>query len=161
MKPTKSTLLWILVAAVLIPVGVGRIRLAMLTPEEHVEKTITELLETLEDRQPKRISDGLSDDFEDATTGYVRRDVVDAAKFVLVPGNRFRATLAEEDGLVFTERTDETITVDVRCNIEQVLPDGTAVPWWEFEATLDLVRESGRWVVIRSRNVNHGKRPRR
>lgn len=164
MRWNKSTFLWIAVAAILVPVGITRIRLALQSTETKIETQIVELLDALEDRKPRRIAQGLSRDFVDEATGYGRRDVVDASKVVLLPqGVRYRATLHEEGGLEFLAIVDEPVkmvTVRVLCMIEIGDTRGNFRPWWDLQATLDLERRGGGWKVVRSRDVNHDRRPR-
>jgi len=164
MRWNKTTLLWIAVAAIVVPLGFTRIRLALQSTEQGVETTVVRLLDALEDRQPRRIRKILTRDFVDEGSGYGRRDVVDASKFVLQPGTRYRATLDEEGGLVFLSVTDDPVrsaTVRVRCMIESGSSGGEFRPWWHLEATLDLERHGGIWRVVCSRDVNHDRRPHR
>ncbi|MEM6672824.1 MAG: hypothetical protein AAF726_08255 [Planctomycetota bacterium] len=164
MRWNRSTLLWIAVLAVVIPLGVTRIRAALQSSEERIEATVATLLSSLEDREPRRVARILTEDFVDESTGYGRRDVVDASKVTLRPtGERYRATLDETDGFELLSLVDEPIkaaTVRIHALIEVGSVNGNFRPFWDLEATLDLERRGGRWRVVRSRDVSHDRRPR-
>ncbi|MEM9381888.1 MAG: hypothetical protein AAGB93_18170 [Planctomycetota bacterium] len=162
MRWNKTTFLWIAAVLILAPIGFTRMRAALQSTEEGVEIQIERLLKSLEDREPRRVAKILSLDYVDVETGYGRRDVVDASKIVLQPGARYRAKLAQDGGLEFLATSDEPVrsaTVRVRCMLEIGATSGNYRPWWNLEATLDLERRGGSWKVVRSREVNHDRRP--
>ena len=174
MRLSTSSLRWIVLFAIVLPIAWVRISGALMSDEERIRGRIESLLSALEERQPRRIGRALTDEFEDEATGYRRRDVIDAARAVLIPGTRYRATLREPGGIEIVELSDEsaeprTATVSVRCLIESRpgganAPNSTEAdfrPWWDMEFTAELERHGGDWMVARTRDVNHGERPRR
>lgn len=157
---------WILLLLIALPFGVHRIRLAMRSTEESVQNRIEFLLDALESKQPKRIVRSLSRDFVDESGGYSRSQVVEAARYILAPGQRYRGSLDEVDGLEFVEVSDDgegppTVTVRAHCLIETRVAQDEFVPWWDFTFTADMERQSGTWMIMRTRDIDHSKRPRR
>lgn len=146
-------------------VGAWRVRLALMPAEDAIQRRIESVMDALEDRQPKRLTRALVDDFVDEDTGYRRRDVVDASRSVLAPGSRYRATLDPDAGIEFLEGPAEVdgvlaATVRVRCAIEvRYGKDQPYGPFWDLEFTADMERRSGTWMFVRTRDVNHGDRP--
>lgn len=157
----RHPLLSALVLLVVLPIGFHRVRSALRSTEESVRDRVEYLLDALEERQPKRIVRSLAADYVDETAHYSRDDVVAAARSVLMPGTRYRAELDAEDGIVFRQVADDAVTVRVRCAIDtRVGRDGEWIPWWNLEFTADMERRGGDWMVLRTRDVNHEKRPR-
>ena len=159
---------WTLLSILLVAFGAHRVGLALRSTERSVSDRIEFLVAGLEKRQPKRLLDGLTDDFLDETGRFARRDVADALRVLLDPGVRYRGTLRRGDGLTFLpdpERTEGTVSVRIRCLIEARAsgPGSRGAAWrpvWDLELTADLVRRSGAWKVRRIRDVNHDRRPR-
>ena len=159
---------WIAPITLLIWLGAHRIGLALRSTEGAVRDRIEFLVAGLEKRQPRRLVNALTDDFLDETGRFERRDVADALRVLLDPGTRFRGTLAPADGLTFLsdpEQVADTVGVRIRCLIESRAsgPASSGSAWrsvWDLELTADLVRSSGTWLVHRTRDVNHERRPR-
>ena len=159
---------WIVPLALLVALGVHRVGLALRSTEESVRDRIEFLVAGLEKRQPKRLINGLTDDFRDETGRFDRADVADALRVLLDPGTRYRGTLHEEEGLTFLsdpEQAEDTLSVRIRCLIEARAsgPGSKGAAWrslWDLQLTADLVRASGTWRVRRTRDVNHDRRPR-
>ena len=159
---------WIVPLSLLVWLGVHRVGLALESTEQSVRDRIQFLVEGLEKRQPKRLVNGLTDDFLDETGRFERRDVADALRVLLDPGTRYRGTLDPTNGLTFLvapEQAGDAVSVRIRCLIEtRASGPGTGAsawrPVWDLELTADLVRSSGTWRVRRTRDVNHDSRAR-
>ena len=82
---------WIVPLALLVALGVHRVGLALRSTEESVRDRIEFLVAGLEKRQPKRLINGLTDDFRDETGRFDRADVADALRVLLDPGTRYAA----------------------------------------------------------------------
>lgn len=159
---------WILVLAVLVGVGAWRIRLALRPTEDVLRTRIEALVDALEDRAPRRIIKALTDDYLDEASRHDRRDVANGVRSVLMFGDRrLRGELDPVDGfevLTPLEGDTDEVTVRIHCRIES-RPAGTATPapyepWWDLRLTADMVHEGGAWRIRRTRDVNHGDRPR-
>lgn len=159
---------WIVLLLLVVAFGVHRVSLALRSTEESIRDRIEFLLEGLEGRQPKRVINGLTDDFLDETGRFDRDDVRDAVRILLDPSTRYRGTLDPEEGLIILSDLDEdpdVVSVRLRCIIESRAsgPGSQGAKWspfWHLELTADMVRSSGTWKVQRTSDVNHDQRPR-
>ncbi|MEC7231470.1 MAG: hypothetical protein VX015_14505 [Planctomycetota bacterium] len=159
---------WIVPLILLTAFGVHRVGRALRSTEQSVSDRIEFLVASLEERQPRRLVGGLTEDFLDETGRFDRRDVAEALRVLLDPGRRYRGTLREDAGLTFLsdpEPAADAVSVRVRCLIEARAsgPGSLGATWrpvWDLELTADLVRASGTWRVRRTRDVNHDERPR-
>lgn len=156
---------WVLLGLILLPLAFLRIRSALMSDEQHIEARIVDVLEALEDRNPRKVSRAFARDYVDESTGYDRGDVRRWANGLMAPGERYRGTLVAPDGIVYLDRSPEgvkprTATIAVKCLIEHRFKTTEFAPWWDMEFTAVMVGEKGSWRIGKTRDVNHVKRPR-
>lgn len=175
MRP--STLLWSLLAAALLAFGGSRILAGLGDQETQVRRQLLALMEAVERDEGRGLRRFVSRDYIDEDTGLE----YDELRYALRgDGVRYLPRLPEEGGIEFlpsppdskgadpegadSEGADsedgEACTVRLRCSILRSRSGGPPEPYWDLEATLELVRRRGSWVVRRSRDVNHARRGR-
>ncbi|QDV07149.1 hypothetical protein Poly30_26680 [Planctomycetes bacterium Poly30] len=156
---------WVLLGLILLPVAFVRIRSALMSDEQHIEARILDALEALEGRNPRKLRRVFARDYVDEGSGYNRNDIGRYANGLMAPGERYRGSLVEPDGLVFVDHSPEgvkprTATVQVKCLIEHRFKTTEFAPWWDLEFTAEMIREDGNWRIHRTSDVNHDRRPR-
>ena len=165
MRP--STLLWSLLAAALLAFGGSRILAGLGDQETQVRRQLLALMEAVERDEGRGLRRFISRDYIDEDTGLE----YDELRYALRgDGARYVPRLQEEGGIEFLppppdskgadSENGEACTVRLRCSILRSRSGGPPEPYWDLEATLELVRRRGSWVVRRSRDVNHARRGR-
>lgn len=163
MRVRDLPLRWILLAAIVVPFGVHRIRLSMRSTEESIRARIEFLTDSIEQRESRRIRRALPRDFVDESSQYSRRDIASATRYLAVGSTRYRATLDPDDGLEFLSPPDDgakAVTVRIHCLIESRERETEFEPWWDVTFTADLEIRDGSWMIVATRDVNHDERPR-
>ena len=156
---------WVLLGLILFPIAILRIQSALMSDDQHIEARIKDALEALEGRNPKKLRRAFARDYVDEATGYTRQDVGRWANGLMAPGERYRGTLQDPEGLVFLDHSPEgvkprTATIQVKCLIEHRFKGTEFAPWWDLEFTAEMIREDGNWRIHRTSDVNHERRPR-
>lgn len=156
---------WVLLGLILLPIAFVRIRSALMSDAQHIEARITDALDALEGRNPRKLRRVFARDYVDEATGHTRNDIGRWANGLMAPGERYRGTLREPDGIVILEQSEEgvkprTATVAVQCLIEHRFKNTEFAPWWDLEFTAVMIREDGKWRIHRTKDVNHERRPR-
>ena len=167
-----TTVLKVLLAAAVLAFGGSRILAGLGDQETQVRRQLSALLEAVDEGEARRLGRFVTRSYLDEDTGVGFDELRGALggwgrRFGGGgrDGGEYVASLLEEGGLQFLppaeiDGEEEVCTVRLACLVSRRGRDGLLTPYWNLEATLDLVTRRGTWKVLRSREVNHGERGR-
>lgn len=129
------------------------------TDEERVRDALLDAVDEFNDQD---LSDTLSlfaQEYRDEDEDH-DRDAVRESLFYLFwhSGDRFHATLREEQLVMNVDAESGTVTVSLGVAITRGR-GGQYQPWWNLEAEVDMQLQKGKhWRIVASRGVNHDER---
>ncbi len=152
----------ILLAAALLGFAGVRIRRALASPEQTLRWTLSELAEDFNAGDVGSVASGFHRDFRDESSGAGFDDVGAALRGLYLQerdktGFLLRVELPEDLLSVEVAEGANSATVEATARFFR-MRGGAQEPWWDAQARLTFVRQSGRWRIAESSRVNHGDR---
>jgi len=138
--------------------GVGFVRRALASPEQHIRWRIEHMLEAVDDGHPARIMLGFDRErYVDEGTGFDAPKLRDALLYLFLQERvKLSAELDPEDGLrieVDEAAEPPRARVQFHCRLDELLPSGERRLWWDLSGVGDMERREGAWRFVRSRDV--------